>query len=161
VYVDLQLAADPPQMFAGIQAVIEWEPEYLQLTGATTSDYEWWAGSGFLDDGQGINDTWADGDALWVGFGVPWNNPVAPLTACTLEFTALTPTLSTEIGLSDYWTKVASVGGQNITGDVSGVSIGIGARRRHVPTWPSGASTCPEPASSALLAFAWLLRRRA
>ena len=55
---------DTDQAIGALQVILAWEPEHLTLTGELANGpYPWWMAG--LPPG-GLNETWADGDAIYV-----------------------------------------------------------------------------------------------
>ena len=117
------------QEFAGIQVHLTWDPGVLELQGAVEpnepGDYDWfWAG--FPDDGLGINDSWDDGDAFWVAYGVPGGPyPVAPLCATGFVFKPLAAARTATISTDSPYTKIAAVGGEELTGERGDITLTV------------------------------------
>ncbi len=84
-----------PEGFSAAQVIMEWDPEYLQLTGNSTAGAIDLMGSSFLPgDSFGINEANppADGDAMWVGmvtFGQERQATPEGVLLTTITFNAL------------------------------------------------------------------------
>jgi hypothetical protein len=55
------------QSIGGIDAIVQWDPDVVELLGRINNGPYSWGLSWFPDDGQldGVNDSWTDGDALY------------------------------------------------------------------------------------------------
>jgi hypothetical protein len=130
----IDLVADAqagPALIATIDALLVWDPAYVEFLGVTTRGGQWFA-SGFFTDPEGLNTDLTDGDALWVALAQPGNLPaVPPARVCTkLRFRATSATGSTTIELlaqdGAARTRVLGEGIQNdVTGDISGASTKV------------------------------------
>lgn len=85
-----------PRSMSALETILQWNPADLQLIGATQAGagYSWFV-SGFLLDPDGINTTFADGNALFTALGAPGAPAIAPdssaagLIVTTFQFQAL------------------------------------------------------------------------
>jgi len=83
-------------------AILDWDPSFLQLTGVIDNGPYAWLSSGFPDDsgGDGINNTFTDGDAIYravAQFGSPAMAPPGGFLVTTLRFNAAATTTSTTV----------------------------------------------------------------
>lgn len=103
--------------YAGMQVLLTWDAGEILATWAENPD-NWWA-AGFIPDGLGINDSIADGNAIWVGFGAWGNLPQCPGTVCYITFSeSCCVELGKSIGVAQ--TIVTTTQGQDITGELVG-----------------------------------------
>jgi hypothetical protein len=90
------------QDVATLDVVLAWDPNELQLLGVG-ADGAPWLTSGFLNDPDGLNDTFTDGDAFFNAIASPSAPVVIPaqatILARSLEFEALRPTALSEIAI--------------------------------------------------------------
>jgi hypothetical protein len=94
--------ADEP--FSAVEAVVEWDPAHLLLLGVDDNGPYSWLFSGFPDDSglDGLNDTFANGDAYYQAWGNFSEYPVATpegLLVTTFEFEALSCADETDVAL--------------------------------------------------------------
>ena len=121
-----------PVRIATVDAVLTWDPIYVDLLNVTTPMGLWFA-SGFLADPDGLNANLADGDALFVGLAPPGSLPAVPpdRVCATFRFRA-----NTELGMSLVQlvpaagmfarTRVLGEGIQNdITGDITDATTDV------------------------------------
>jgi hypothetical protein len=132
--VEIQIIAisddGDPQPFAAMDAIIDWDPVYLELLGVDDSDspYAWFI-SDFLPDPDGINDDLTDGEVLYTALAQPGNPAMAPgdpgMVVTTLQFRAIE---RNELGTTVRYipavgafgrTRVLYEPGDDITGDIS------------------------------------------
>ncbi len=128
--VDLFAVSDDPnsdQSLFGLQAVLQWNAQYLRLVGHEVPASGGWILSGFFDDSKidGLNNSHDDGDAYFqaaVAFPGPlWATP-SGLLVTTLSFRALAPTPNTllsipsEFGQFTVSEVFGEVPGQVVTG---------------------------------------------
>lgn len=141
---------DGDQAIGGIDAILSWDPDSLELTGKIDNGSYSWLAPMFPDDSglDGLNaDCGADvfcnpytglpfndGDALYQALRqFPPNPPpyATPegLLVTTIRFTALAPAQATEIGLLEnvdtQWTTVADIYASNVTGELRPVTLSI------------------------------------
>ena len=122
---------DTTQHFAAMEAILHWDPDYLEFVGVDDS----WAGFGFLDshflpDMDGINDDLQDGDALFVALAPGGEEaPVSPdgLVVTTLLFQALLDTEATIVdllpSLGTYAvSRIRRLDLTDVTGDITGTA---------------------------------------
>ena len=147
VFVALWAVPDgTPQSTAGLDAILAWDPASLLLQQHDDTGAYAWQSSSFPNDGalDGLNNTWADGDALYTALA-PLGNPAwlppTGVLVTTFEFTALA--LDDEVlieipALAGQFTETAVydglVPGLPVTGDLGSASVTI------VPE-PTGALT--------------------
>ncbi len=119
-----------PEPFAALDAILDWDPGFLLLLGVDDSN----AGatffiSGFLPDPDGINDSLADGDAIYTALappGAPVDAPPAPddLIVTTFQFAALAPTPETLLAFTPASGRFGQtrvlINGVDITGTIGG-----------------------------------------
>ncbi len=128
-----------------LEAIFQWDASVLELLGNDDSGSEAaWLYSGFDGAVDGINDTWADGDAFYAAFAppsVPAVAPIAPgdLVVTTLRFRVLAETQATELRFVPLMgefaeTHVLTMGPADVTGDISSTAS--------VST-PNGGTECP------------------
>ncbi len=148
---------DPPATVAAIEAILDWDPAFLELVGIDdTNDAHPWLESGFMTDPDGINDDLTDGDALYTALsqlGTAADVPVATgWVVTTFVFRALAPTDATIISLVDTFgdfgqTRVLGFEpGQDLTGNIDSTvemeisgPVGVGATLDVHP------GSCPNP----------------
>ena len=135
--VSVQIVVSTPDFVAqpwdGLDAVITWDPAFLQLTGSTQLGAgAAFLAAGFLPDPDAVNASLVDGDAIFTALaptGAPVLAPPSPgaLVVTTLEFMALAPTPGTPV---DYLPSIGLFGhtavylnGALVTGDASSVAI--------------------------------------
>ncbi len=124
-------SGDTTQLFAALEAILHWDPAYLDLVGVDDSG----AGYDFLDahflpDPDGINDDLHDGDALFVALAPGGEEAPAPpggLIVTTLLFQALTDTEATIVDLLPSLgmygvTRIRRLDLSDVTGDISGTA---------------------------------------
>ncbi len=90
------------QAFTAMDVILTWDPEALSLLGATNDGPVFWPLSGFMPDSQldGLNDSFADGDAVYtVASFTPVNATPAGLKVTTFRFEALGGVTQTELGI--------------------------------------------------------------
>ncbi len=133
VLVKIMVGTDgADQQFLAMDAILQWDPSVLQLIDADPDDSEWfWSAGGLLNNPDGINDTYADGDAIVTLLGSPLFPPTAPgapdlLWAITVQFQAIGEGV-TQIAYVDaigIWseTQVLPAGPGNVTGDISSLA---------------------------------------
>lgn len=99
VEIDLYAVADGgvDQPIAGLDVVMSWDGQRLELMGAIDNGPYDWSASGFPDDSilDGLNDTFLDGNALYEASGPPPPSPPALATpqglwVTTFQLRALT-----------------------------------------------------------------------
>ncbi|MFO0839495.1 MAG: hypothetical protein U1D55_13345 [Phycisphaerae bacterium] len=86
-----------PRSVSALEAILSWNPGQLQLIGSTQvgAGYSFFV-TGFLPDPDGINTTFADGNALFTALAQPGSPAVAPISSSaglvvtTFQFQALT-----------------------------------------------------------------------
>lgn len=123
--------------FAALQAILAWDPSFLELLGNNDNGPFEWLTSEFFDDSifDGLNKTWLDGDALYLALApfeppIPFATPEG-LLVTTMEFTALSPTDSTEITIplsAGKFTETIVLprfGGLPITGTLGSAQVTI------------------------------------
>jgi hypothetical protein len=96
VSIGLYAVSDDPEMdqyILAMDVILNWDPEFLELIGVDDNGPYDWLFSGFQSgDVDGLNDTFADGDALYTALGQlgagAWATPEG-LLVTTFEFTAL------------------------------------------------------------------------
>ncbi len=135
--IGLYAVSDDPeanQPIASIDVLPGWDSDYLQLLDVDDNGpYSWWW-STFPNDssGDGVNDTWEDGDAKYTalaqfGFGnEAWATPEG-LLVTTFQFLTLMETLAEEptevltiAAIGDHsQTVVRPPGGGDVTGDMA------------------------------------------
>ncbi len=86
--------SDSDEAFGSLQAILQWDPEVLTLLGLDNNGPYVWLISDFMDDSQidGLNDTFEDGDAFYVGLRNLSSDPVATpdgLLVTTFQFEAV------------------------------------------------------------------------
>ncbi len=86
--------SDDDQSMAAMDVIIKWDPTYLSLLGLVNDGPYEWLSSSFPNDHSldGLNDTWADGDALysaWAQFGDPAYAPPEGFKVTSFTFRAL------------------------------------------------------------------------
>ncbi len=125
------------QPISSISAILSWDPEYLELVGRIDNGpYVWVGGASFFPSGgDGLNDTWLDGDAFWMAWMVPAQPAQATpdgLLVTTFRFVALaeTPltvlTLIPEYGQFSHTRVLSGVkAGQDVTGRRGAATFGI------------------------------------
>lgn len=141
--INLIATADMPggqdQAVSAMDVIVSWNPAALELIGIVDVDPPIWWVSGFLPDPEldGLNNTFADGNALYTALANPGpaNAPHATpdgLTVVTFRFVSLAETDPTQIviepSLGDF--SVTRVFGtdfpnQNVTGDLSNALVTI------------------------------------
>lgn len=99
------------QSLAGIDVILSWDPNVLELTGLNNNGPYIWFASMFLDDSKlaGLNDTWADGDALYSALPHAFPSPPAIATpggllVTTFVFQAVSTSLSSELSILPEFT---------------------------------------------------------
>jgi len=151
----------PNQLISSIDMIVNWDPAFLQLLGVTNDGPYAWQSSMFPNDVglDGVNNTWADGNAFYRAFGQLGNPATATtgpgLKVTTFNFLALAETPSTLI------TIPANFGSFTRTRVQDGMTAGLFVQTP--PPWGSvKLSIIPEPATLVLLggAIAAGLRRR-
>ena len=113
------------QMVRGLQAILQWDAASLQLLGVDNDGPYNWLMSGFFNDsgGDGVNNTYADGNAYYQAAGnftLPAWAPSAGLLVTTFCFEALAPAATTSVGIEP------ALGQYTITqvfGNVPGVDV--------------------------------------
>ncbi len=105
VTLSAQWNGTPGQQFSAIDSILSWNPAHLQFLNSDVSmaGYSWFI-SGFLNDPDGINTTFADGDGLFTVLafpGMPATAPAAPATMiiAKFRFLALVGTPATPVQL--------------------------------------------------------------
>lgn len=129
------------QAISAMEVLLQWDPSTLQLIGVINNGPFGWFQSGFLDDSglDGLNNTFADGDARYTALG-QFANPAmatpAGLLVTTIRFQAIaetplnTVTIPLMLGNSaETGVYGGAVPGQDVTGalGVSEVMICPGA----------------------------------
>ncbi len=146
---------------SAIDAMLAWNPTFLELTGVNNNGPYGWLASGFPDDSgfDGLNDTWLDGNALYNAMSQ--FNPAPPafatpdgLLVTTVQFEALAETPETFLTIPvDYGAFTYS---RVFDGEIPGFEV--------QGTLGSAAITIvPEPTALCLIALpllAGLARRR-
>ena len=135
--------ADQPT--ASVEAIVAWDPAFLQLVGKTDGNSDIWNESEFPDDSKldGLNAPFGtvpgnDGDAFYLAFaGFTLNEaaflPDTGMVVATLEFVALNGIVNTPIVLpasAGFFTNTRVLGagvnaGQVITNAVSSTSVQV------------------------------------
>jgi hypothetical protein len=163
----------PNQSMSSIDMILAWDPSYLQLIGVTNNGPYGWMQSNFPNDSglNGINNTWADGNAFYralAQFAVPpnpaWATPTPGLLVTTFRFLALAETPSTMITIPpEYFGPNFPTIPATTTRIQDGFTAGLFVQTP--PPWGSAkVQIIPEPATLALVAgalAAGLRRRRA
>ena len=120
--------------FAAIDALLDYDPNFLLLTGVDdTNATENWFASSFLPDPDGINNSIADGDAIYTALsapGIPAVAPPAGTLVTTLQFVALQETLGTPVSFLPAMGVFGSTAvysyhqaGVELTGDINSVAM--------------------------------------
>jgi hypothetical protein len=179
VQIGLYAVSDDPeadQPIASLDVLPGWDPDHLQLLGVQDNGPYDWLWSTFPDDsgGDGMNDTWNDGNAKYTALAQPgagheaWATPDG-LLVTTFEFLVLWETPApepTELfmipGFGEHsWTKVRPPGGGDVTGTLSDPALItivpepsclvlllgaslVGWRRRRLPVAPLRAGSVTE-----------------
>jgi hypothetical protein len=131
VEIDLVVRSDDDttQYFAALDAILGWDPTYLDLIGVDDSGagYPFGPENHFMPDADGINDDLHDGDALFTALALGGEEaPVPPegLVVTTLQFLALAETDGTVVSffptLGEYGiTRIRRLDLTDVTGDIS------------------------------------------
>lgn len=144
-----------PQGFDALDAILGWDTGFLSLTGFDNSG----AGAsffltGFLPDGDNINDDVTDGDAMFNALatpGSPVSAPASPgsLIITTFQFQALAETAGTNVvlipSIGTFSSTRVLLNGVEVTGNVLG---------------PATIVIVPSPGALAFLGAAGLIGRR-
>lgn len=137
VNIGLYAVSDDPEMdqyILAMDVILNWDPDFLELIGVDdTGPYDWLF-SGFpVGDVDGLNDTFADGDALYTALGQlgagAWATPEG-LLVTTFQFTALAETPGTTITIPEdagSYTHTAIWGspGQDVHGTLGSATVTI------------------------------------
>lgn len=147
--------SDAPQAIRGMQIILNWDPEYLLLDAAqpnvNNGPYPWLM-SGFFPDGaaDGLNDTWADGNAYYQAIGnftsLAYATP-AGLLVTTLRFHALEYVSYTELNMPPAFGLYTQteVYGVNVGETVTGLLIPAHIDIAPPPQWGRLALAFEEP----------------
>ena len=111
------------ELLFGVQIVLTWDPAVLgEIADAAGGDWDWHFAE-FPPDGQGFNDSLADGDAGWIagGMGTCFEPPG---TVTHFEWPALNPG-QCEIGFNDPFTIVCSCPAFDVTGETTPCTITV------------------------------------
>jgi len=158
LFVDLYAVADNPtgHLISAIDAIILWDPSYLDFWGLVGDPQPYWMVDGFLDAPGGINDDpYFDGDAMytaWANFGEDVLVTQDGLLCATFEWRGLQITDLTEVTIPALCGQAATAvydgtsGNNDIKGELGGIEVTI----------------VPEPCASLVFSFGLLplLRRR-
>lgn len=162
VFVELaaQTQGDPIASVAAIDAILDWDPAFLELVGIsnTNNSYAWFV-SDFLPDPDGINDDLSDGDALYTALSqvaTPANVPDVPgWVVTTVVFRALSPISSTTVSLVATFGQFGETRvldffnpGAELTGSVAAsADVTISQFPDVGPTLDVHPGSCPNPAN--------------
>lgn len=88
------------QVTSAVQAILNWDTNYVQLIGVDNTGAANWLTSGFLGEPYDLNTSLTDGDAMWIALAPLGSANSVPCTPAgtlltTLRFQALTPTVPT------------------------------------------------------------------
>jgi hypothetical protein len=144
VNVDLYAVSDNAvdQSIAAMDVILTWDPAALQLIGIAAGSYPYgWLFSGFTNDQglDGLNNTWADGNALYTALvqlgSPPAFAPPAGLLVTTLRFRKLTVGAPTSVGLLANYGQYSHTAvydgytpGLNVTGTLTNAALTPSAR---------------------------------
>ena len=125
------------QSISAMDVILAWDPEFLELTGnVDDGPYDWMVSVFPNDSGaDGLNETWADGDALYIAYargGEPaWATP-AGLLVTTIQFTALAEAPETVLSIPEqagYYTETVIYDGQipglGVQGDLGSAVVTV------------------------------------
>ncbi|RKY19439.1 MAG: hypothetical protein DRQ55_10595 [Planctomycetota bacterium] len=117
---DLHAHADSAQSITAIDAILSWDPNRLELLGATAGDFPVFV-AGFLPDPDGINTDLTDGDALYTALAPPATPATAPpdILVASFQFRVITSacvTLLPSMGVFGRTRVIGTVPGVEITG---------------------------------------------
>ncbi len=123
--------------FAGIDAILQWDPTVLHYEGFEVAPSTWFLAD-FLPDPDGLNDDLLDGDGLFTLFaplGTEMTAPVGGTTPVVFQFTALRAISDSEMQFIQSFgsysdTEVLKLGNVDVTGDLTAtanVTVGGGA----------------------------------
>ena len=137
VEIGLYAVSDDPEMdqyILAMDVILNWDPDSLELVGVDNNGPYAWLFSGFpVGDVDGLNDTFADGDALYTALGQlgagAWATPEG-LLVTTFQFTALAETPGTTITILEdagSYTHTAIWGspGQDVHGTLGNATMTI------------------------------------
>ena len=143
------------QTVRGLQVILEWNPDVLSLNTSqplvNNGPYAWFMSGFYSDSGaDGLNNTWADGNAYYQAVGnfqsLAYATPQG-LLVTTFRFNAIAPITSTSVhmlpALGQYTTT--AVFGANVGQNVLGT---LGSAVLHIVDWGllalnlTGNSTC-------------------
>jgi hypothetical protein len=137
VDIGLYAVSDDPEMdqyILAMDVIVNWDADSLELTGVDDTGPYTWLFSGFpVGDVDGLNDTFADGDALYTALGQlgagAWATPEG-LLVTTFQFTALAETPGTTLTIPEdagSYTHTAIWGspGQDVHGTLGSASVTV------------------------------------
>jgi hypothetical protein len=127
------------QSIAAMEVILAWDSAFLELLGVDNNGPYEWLFSDFPDDSgfDGLNDTWADGDALYQALARLGNPAYATpdgLLVTTMRFEALakTPARGTVLTILEEWgqytrTRVfdGEIPGKEVTGTLGSANVRI------------------------------------
>ena len=138
VDIGLYAVSDDPEMdqyILAMDVILNWDPDSLELVGVDNNGPYDWLFSGFpVGDVDGLNDTFADGDALYTALGQlgagAWATPDG-LLVTTFQFTALAETPGTSLTIAEdagSYTHTAIWGspGLDVHGTLGTATVTIG-----------------------------------
>ena len=137
VEIGLYAVSDDPEMdqyILAMDVILNWDTQFLELVGVDDNGPYDWLFSGFpVGNVDGLNDTFADGDALYTALGQlgdgAWATPEG-LLVTTFQFTALAETPGTTITIPEdagSYTHTAIWGspGQDVHGTLGSAIVTI------------------------------------
>lgn len=109
-----------------VQAILDWDPMFLGLVGNINNGPYEWQESSFFDDSNfdGLNDTWLDGDALYLAVSPepPWPDATPRgFLITTMEFTALAETETTAIDVPVHAGQFSQT--LILSGEIAGLDV--------------------------------------
>jgi hypothetical protein len=144
------------QSMSAMDVILDWDTTYLDLTGVVNNGPYTWMFSGFPDDSglDGLNNSWADGDALYEALSVlgsPASATPMGLLVATLQFEALALTPGTMLDIVP--SRGSFTNSRVYDGTVPGLAVQGSMGSAQV-------TIVPEPASLLVLGAGALAMRR-